>query len=96
MSDGTSQVAGPISEEEAQQGEQNGRQTAPPAQPGDEPFVHWIERHSQHHTPDCDRDEWADENEGPIEQESEDAELNRQFDPSGREPIAARHIGVIG
>ena len=86
----------PDHDQQAQEREQNRRQSAPAAQPGGEPFVRRIERDGQHDAPDRDRDERADQDEGPIEQEGEDAEPDRQLDPGGREPIAARCSGIIG
>ena len=68
------------------------RQSAAATKQHNHPIVHRIERDRQHNAPDRDRNEWLNEDERPVKQNTEDAEADRQFDPGGRELVAAGRI----
>jgi hypothetical protein len=68
---------------------------ASPAEPADDADVGGIERHGQHDTPDRDRQEWANQDEGEIEQQAEDSEPDRQLDPGRGQPVICDRIVFV-
>ena len=82
-------------DQEADEREQHGRQPPPSAQVPHHPVVGRIKRNGQHNGPDGNGDEWTDQGEGQVEQQSEDSEPDGHLDP-GRCRVSAAVRIVAG
>jgi len=58
------------------------RKPAPASEQGRQPIENRIKRDGQHDAPDDDRYERSYENEGPVGEEADKSEVNRQFEES--------------
>src|SRR3984893_14290254 len=76
---------------------QGRRQSAPASEHGRQPIENRIKRDGQHDAPDDDRYERTYENEGPVGEEADKSEVNRQFDESRVElTIIERFCALFG